>query len=63
MSCLTKFLQIIVKEGLVLHRWCNAVNIMIEKDQGHPKITDSVSSISSKLTSTFSSNSNGVHAL
>jgi hypothetical protein len=39
LSSLTKFLQLIVDKGLVLHRWCNAVNIMIEKDQGHPKIT------------------------
>lgn len=37
---LTKFMQIVVESGLALTRWgCNAVNIMIEKDPGQPKIT------------------------
>ena len=36
---LTKFLQIIVERGVTLTRWCNAVNVMIEKDKGHPNIT------------------------
>jgi hypothetical protein len=39
LSCLTKFLTHIIDHGLVLERWCNAVNIMIEKDLGQPKIT------------------------
>ncbi len=39
LSCLTKFLTLIIDHGLVLERWCNAVNIMIEKDPGQPKIT------------------------
>lgn len=39
LSTLTKFLQFIIDKGIVLHRWCNAVNIMIEKDTGDPKIT------------------------
>jgi hypothetical protein len=39
LSCLTTFLQLIIEKGHILTRWCNAVNIMIEKDQGHPKIT------------------------
>jgi hypothetical protein len=36
---LTKFMQIVVESGMTLTRWCNAVNIMIEKDHGQPKIT------------------------
>ncbi len=39
LTCLTKFLHLILEQGLVLTRWCNAVNIMIEKDNGQPKIT------------------------
>jgi hypothetical protein len=39
LSSLTTFLQLIIKKGHILNRWCNAVNIMIEKDQGRPKIT------------------------
>jgi hypothetical protein len=39
LTCLTKFLNLILEKGLVLTRWCNAVNIMIEKDNGQPKIT------------------------
>ena len=39
LACMTKFLQLVIDNGLVIHRWCNAVNIMIEKDKGTPKIT------------------------
>jgi hypothetical protein len=39
LTTLTKFLQIIVERGVTLTRWCNAVNVMIEKDKGHPNIT------------------------
>ena len=39
LTCLTNFLQLTLKHGLVLTRWCNAVNIMIEKDTGVPKLT------------------------
>lgn len=39
LSALTKFLQLILDKGITLNRWCNAVNIMIEKDQGQPKVT------------------------
>ena len=39
LHCLTNFLQLTLKHGLVLTRWCNAVNIMIEKDSGQPKLT------------------------
>ena len=39
LSCLTKFLHTTVTHGMTISRWCNAVNIMIEKDIGKPKIT------------------------
>jgi hypothetical protein len=39
LKCLTQFMHITVKSGLTLRRWCNAVNILIEKDPGQPKIT------------------------
>jgi hypothetical protein len=39
LSCLTKFMAIITKRGLVLSRWCNTVNIMIEKEAGNPLIS------------------------
>jgi hypothetical protein len=39
LSCITKFMHIIVNSGLTLRRWCNAVNILIEKDPGQPKLT------------------------
>ena len=39
LTYLTKYLNLILEKGLVLTRWCNAVNIMIEKDKGQPKIT------------------------
>ena len=40
LNCFTKFLNITLEHGLVtLRRWCNTVNIMIEKDIGHPKLT------------------------
>ena len=39
LQCLTDFLFITVNTGLTLTRWCDAVNIMIEKDPGKPRIT------------------------
>ncbi len=39
LQCLTDFLHITINIGLTLTRWCNAVNIMIKKDAGKPKIT------------------------
>jgi hypothetical protein len=39
LKCLTQFLNIIISKGLTMRRWCNAVNIMIEKDIGQPKLT------------------------
>ena len=38
LSCLTKFLDIIVQRGISLSRWQHAVNVMLEKDAGCPKI-------------------------
>ena len=38
LQCLTDFLHITVNSGLPVTRWCNAVNILIEKDPGKPKI-------------------------
>ena len=39
LQCLTQFLQVTVASGLTLNRWCNVVNIMIEKDHGKPLLT------------------------
>ncbi|KAI2505456.1 hypothetical protein MHU86_8979 [Fragilaria crotonensis] len=39
LKCFTQFMHITVNGGLTLRRWCNAVNILIEKDPGQPKIT------------------------
>ena len=41
LSCLTKFLQLIIEKGHILTRWCNAVNIMTEKIKGIQKSLDS----------------------
>ena len=38
LHCLTQFLQVTIASGLTLSRWCNAVSIMIEKDQGKPRL-------------------------
>ena len=38
LKCLTTFLHITITSGQVITRWCNAVNIMIEKDSGKPKL-------------------------
>ncbi|KAI2505070.1 hypothetical protein MHU86_9346 [Fragilaria crotonensis] len=39
LTCLRQFLHVTVQSGLTLRRWCNAVNILIEKDPGRPKLT------------------------
>ncbi|KAI2511593.1 hypothetical protein MHU86_2847 [Fragilaria crotonensis] len=39
LTCLTQFLHVTVQSGLTLRRWCNAVNILIEKDPGRPTLT------------------------
>lgn len=38
LSCLCKFLNIVISRGISVPRWCNAVNVLIEKDQGQPRI-------------------------
>jgi Reverse transcriptase (RNA-dependent DNA polymerase) len=38
LSCLTKFLDIVVQRGISLSRWQNAINVMIEKDAGCPRL-------------------------
>jgi len=38
LDCLTKFLSIAVHHGISLSRWHQAVNIMLEKDEGQPKV-------------------------
>jgi hypothetical protein len=38
LCCLTKFLNTILSRGIAIPRWSNAVNIMLEKDKGDPKI-------------------------
>jgi hypothetical protein len=35
---LTKFLDIIVQRGISISRWKNAINVMLEKDSGRPRI-------------------------
>ena len=39
LTCMTQFLHVIINKGITMTRWCNAVNIMIEKDVGAPRIT------------------------
>ena len=39
LQSMTQFLDTVVKHGLTLTRWCNAVDIKLEKDPGTPKIT------------------------
>ena len=38
LSCFVKFLNIAVQSGVSISRWSNAVNVLIEKDPGKPKI-------------------------
>ena len=38
LSCFVKFMNIAVSSGISIPRWSNAVNVLIEKDAGHPKI-------------------------
>lgn len=38
LRCLSLFLQIALKHGIAIPRWCKATNVMIEKDPGRPKI-------------------------
>lgn len=38
LKCLQQFLQIVISRGISIPRWSNAVNAMIEKDPGRPKV-------------------------
>ena len=38
LSCFTKFMNIAISQGIAIPRWCNATNVMIEKDPGKPRI-------------------------
>jgi hypothetical protein len=38
LRCLTKFLDIVVQRGISPSRWQQAINVMIEKDAGRPRI-------------------------
>lgn len=38
LECMSKFLDIAVSRGISITRWQRAVNVMIEKDHGDPKI-------------------------
>ena len=37
-NCFTQFMNIIIATGITPYRWGNAVNVLIEKDAGQPKI-------------------------
>jgi hypothetical protein len=38
LKCLRQFMQITISRGIAIPRWCQAVNVMIEKDSGRPRI-------------------------
>ncbi|KAI2492147.1 hypothetical protein MHU86_22412 [Fragilaria crotonensis] len=38
LQCLTWFLHIVTSRGIAVTRWCQATNVLIEKDKGQPKI-------------------------
>ena len=38
LRCLTKFLDIVVRRGISISRWQHAINVMLEKDAGCPRI-------------------------
>jgi hypothetical protein len=38
LECLTKFIAVTIKRGISITRWQRAINVMIEKDPGLPKI-------------------------
>jgi hypothetical protein len=55
LNCLTLSLQVTVQSGVTFRGWCNAVNILIEKDPGKPKITRlHIIHLFLKLTSIYS---------
>jgi hypothetical protein len=38
LKCLTQFMNIAIQSGIAVPRWSNAVNVLIEKDPGKPRI-------------------------
>ncbi len=38
LKCFVSFMNIVVSRGIAIPRWCNATNVMIEKDVGKPCI-------------------------
>ena len=38
LHCFVQFMNIVVARGIAIPRWCNATNVMIEKDPGKPCI-------------------------
>lgn len=38
LKCFVQFMNIVVSRGIAVPRWCNATNVMIEKDPGLPRI-------------------------
>ena len=38
LECFRKFINIAISRGISIPRWCQAVNVMIEKDTGNPRI-------------------------
>ena len=38
LNCFVQFLNITTQRGIAVPRWCNATNVLIEKDVGRPKI-------------------------
>ena len=38
LHCMVSFMNIAIARGIAIPRWCNATNVMIEKDPGRPRI-------------------------
>ena len=38
LSCFVKLMNIAIQNGIAIHRWSRAINVMIEKDIGQPKM-------------------------
>lgn len=39
LTCLTQFMNIAIRSGISISRWSEAINVLIEKDPGTPKLT------------------------
>jgi hypothetical protein len=38
LNCFVQFMNSVIERGIAIPRWCNATNVMIEKDSGRPRI-------------------------